>query len=284
MMWYKNIKYFIKRYFILIAVILLSACNEMTLYKNLEEKEANLMTAVLLRENIDTQRMLNPDGTYDLILTDKTYFPEAMDVLAMRGFPRKTYDSLCTIFKGEGMVSTPLEQRARYTCAKAQELSGSLMELDGIIMARVHLVLSETDAISRKVKPASASVMIKYKEGMDVDTLIPRIKQMVSFGVESLPYQNVSVMLSEEKVNQENNIHAVGVKLSEEEIAENKSNPSVKHNPFEVAPSSNMFLYLFMGIMFIVMVAFGVFIMRVTTASATSGTTIDNPENLPTEF
>ena len=284
MMWYKNIKSFIRRYFIFVALIFLSACNEMTLYKNLEEKEANLMTAVLLRENIDTQRMLNPDGTYDLILSDKTYFPEAMDVLSMRGFPRKTYDSLCTIFTGEGMVSTPLEQRARYTCAKAQELSGSLMELDGIIMARVHLVLSETDAISRKVKPASASVMIKYKEGMDVDTLIPRIKQMVSFGVESLPYQNVSVMLSEEKMSQEMNNATVGIKLSEEEIANNTINPSVKHNPFEAPPSSNMFLYLFMGVMFIVMVAFGVFIMRVTAAATASETANNNPENLPAEF
>ncbi len=183
----------------LLVAIALTACTEqMTLYKSLVEKEVNLMTAVLLKSGLEAVREENKDGTYNLVIKDARYFPEAMDILSRRGFPREKFDNLCTIFKGEGMVSTPLELRARYTCAKSQELAGSLMQLDGVINGRVHLVLAETDAITRKMKPASASVIIKHKSGMDISTLIPKVKQLVSFGVESLPYQNVSIMLTEE--------------------------------------------------------------------------------------
>lgn len=248
----KNYWNIVQKLLISLLVLCLCACNESVLYKNIEENEANLMTSILIREGIETQRMANKDGTYNIVINDSAYFPEAIDALSLRGFPRIKFESLCTIFKGDGMVSTPVEQKARYTCAKEQELSGSLAELDGISMARVHLVLSETDPISRKVKSASASVMIKYKPGLDVDTLIPKVKQLVSFAVEDLPYQNVSVMLSKEVSRKEDK-----VRTAIDNTINNTTMYSEINNLFpEEEKSKNdsmILLYVIMGIMAIAM-------------------------------
>jgi type III secretion protein J len=268
-----------------LLLTLLCACDESILYKNIEENEANLMTSVLLREGIDTKRMANTDGTYNIVISDASYFPEAIDALSLRGFPRAKFESLCTIFKGDSMVSTPIEQKARYTCAKAQELSGSLTELDGISMARVHLVLSETDPITRKLKPASASIMIKYKLGMDVDTIIPKIKQLVSYAVEDLPYQNVSVMLSEEVGRKEDKVAKA--------FAEKQSTKTQTHNTAESfideddentgENQNNSILYIIMAIMTFGMIILVFFIIRMKT-SQSQPTNLPNIRRSQTEF
>lgn len=278
----------IQKTIIILLVTFLCACNESVLYKNIEENEANMMTAVLLREGIDTQRVANPDGTYNIVISDGSYFPEAIDALSLRGFPRTKFESLCTIFKGEGMVSTPIEQKARYTCAKAQELSGSLTELDGISMARVHLVLSETDPITRKLKPASASIMIKYKPSMDVDTLIPKVKQLVSYAVEDLPYQNVSVMLSEEVGRNQDILSQAAKHTGTSSVSvQNASNlfPD-EEDAIDTDKNQNMsFLYIIMATMTVGMVIIMYFMMRMKNKQfATQSHSLQNIDRQTVEF
>ncbi|MFT6071998.1 MAG: type III secretion system YscJ/HrcJ family lipoprotein [Alphaproteobacteria bacterium] len=255
---------------------MLSACDEAILYKNVEENDANLMTSVLIREGMDATRMANKDGTYNIVIQDGSYFPEAIDALSLRGFPRMKFENLCTIFKGDGMVSTPVEQKARYTCAKAQELSGSLTELDGISMARVHLVLSETDPISRKVKSASASVMIKYKTGMDIDTLIPKVKQLISYAVEELPYQNVSVMLSEE-VGRKEAMIAQAFQRPNAEQSQPEETPNLFPNDNNSKSHNMIILYIIMAIMTIGMIIIIFFMLRIKNQQY-------EHNNLPAEF
>ncbi len=273
---------------IALLLTLLCACNESILYKNIEENEANMMTAVLLREGIDTTRMANTDGTYNIVISDAGYFPEAIDALSLRGFPRAKFESLCTIFKGDSMVSTPIEQKARYTCAKAQELSGSLTELDGISMARVHLVLSETDPITRKLKPASASIMIKYKLGMDVDTIIPKIKQLVSYAVEDLPYQNVSVMLSEEVGRKEDKVaKAFAHKQNAQAHSGNTAQSFTNEDDEETENTGNnhntSILYIIMALMTFGMIILVFFIIRMKTSQSQS-TSLQHIRRSQTEF
>gem|GEM_PF-3327829 len=265
----------LRKILLLLCIIFLCACEETTIYKNIEENEANLMASILIREGIDASRMENKDGTYNIIISDKKYFPEAIDALSLRGFPRMKFENLCSIFKGEGMVSTPIEQKARYTCAKAQELSGSLTELDGITMARVHLVLSETDPISRKVKPASASVMIKYKSGMDIDTLTPKVKQLISYAVEDLPYQNVSIMLSEEAGRKD----VMVAKAFEKPNLANMPQKVPDLFPNENNKSNNnmVILYIVMFVMTLGMLIIAFFMFRIKNHQ------YDN-NNLPAEF
>lgn len=281
----KKYQHILKKGMVILLMTMLVACNESILYKNIEENEANLMTSILIREGIEASRVPNPDGTYNVVIADGAYFPEAIDALSLRGFPRTKFENLCTIFKGDGMVSTPVEQKARYTCAKAQELSGSLTELDGVTMARVHLVLSETDPISRKVKPASASVMIKYKLGLDIDTLIPKVKQLVSYAVEELPYQNVAVMLSEETGRKEEMLMNTFKKPIDTAIAEDTPMPNLFPNEDQNGNQNMVILYIIMGIITIGMLILIFFMFRMKSQyHDLPFDDFDNDSNLPTKF
>lgn len=89
-----------------------------------------------------------------------------------------------------------MEERARLNYAKAQELSGTLSEIDGVLVARVHVVLpEERDGLGKKSSPASASVFIKHAADVQLDAYVPQVKQLVNNGIEGLSYDRISVVL-----------------------------------------------------------------------------------------
>src|SRR5919201_1603389 len=68
---------------------------------------------------------------------------QAKEVLASAGLPRQSLRTLGDVFPKESFVSSPLEERARYIFALSQEVQQTLMQLDGIVDARVHIALPE---------------------------------------------------------------------------------------------------------------------------------------------
>ena len=91
-------------------------------------------------------------------------------------------------------MSTPLEERSRLIHALSQELSHTVSSIDGVLLARVTLVVPEKHPLSDKVVPSSASVLIKHRPGMDMDSLVPKIRALVVNSVEGLPYDSVTVV------------------------------------------------------------------------------------------
>ena len=78
--------------------------------------------------------------------------------------------------------------------ALSEELSHTVSQVDGVLSARVHVVLPDNDLLKRNVTPSSASVFIRYEPGLDINPLIPQIKTLVANGISGLTYQNVSVV------------------------------------------------------------------------------------------
>jgi type III secretion protein J len=178
----------------------LAACETAeVLYTKLPERDVNEMIAVLSTSGIAADRankIEEKEGVmYDLQIKDNTQFAQAIKTLSVQGYPRKSYKNFGDVFKGDGMVSTPLEQKARYLYALSEELSQTLNEIDGIKNARVHIVLSEVDPISRQRMPASSSVMIQHETRMDTTTLIPKVKKLLSTAIDGLAYENINVIL-----------------------------------------------------------------------------------------
>lgn len=176
-------------------LLFLSACSSQNLYTNLSEAQANDMVAVLLDAGIDANKAPGEKEQWQVTVS-QNQFARAVEVLKSNGFPRKDYDTLGSIFKKEGFASSPLEERARLNYGMSQELSHSIRDIDGVIEARVHLTMPEPDPLSKEVKPASASVFVKYRPGFNLRSETGAIKSLVTNAVEGLTYDRVSVIMT----------------------------------------------------------------------------------------
>jgi type III secretion protein J len=79
--------------------------------------------------------------------------------------------------------------------ALGEELSRTISEIDGVLSARVQIVIPDNDPLRQDVSPASASVFVRYKPDSPVGDLVPQIKMLVAGGVSDLAYDKVSVVL-----------------------------------------------------------------------------------------
>lgn len=170
---------------------LLQAC-DMDLYTNLSERDANAMVAVLLRDGIPATRKVQDNGQLKVVV-DEQRFAEAMTLLDNAGLPQQSFSNMGEVFKGNGLVSSPVQERAQMIYALSEELSHSVSQIDGIVSARVHVVLPDNDLLKRVISPSSASVLVRYDPGTDINTLIPQIKTLVANGISGLSYDGVSV-------------------------------------------------------------------------------------------
>jgi type III secretion protein J len=181
---------------VLLCAGALAACSgQEVLYGQLSERQANEMVTLLQGAGIEAVKEASRDGNQFTIKTTREAFAPSIALLHANGFPRHDFDSVGQVFKKEGFISSPTEERARWMYALTQELSRTLQAIDGVVVARVHLAAPEKDPLSDKPRAASASVFIKHRPGYDLNQQINQIKGIVVNGIEGLPYENVTVAL-----------------------------------------------------------------------------------------
>ncbi|AUX71536.1 type III secretion system inner membrane ring lipoprotein SctJ [Erwinia pyrifoliae] len=170
---------------LLLPVLLLVGCNDQVeLNHGLTENDANEVAAELGRYHIQAEKLANKDGI--TVMVDAAELNRAVHILDAAGLPRPARTNLGEVFQKNGVISTPLEERARYIYALSQEVESTLSQIDGVIVARVHVVLPERIAPGEPVQPASAAVFIKYRPDLDPDIIEPRIRRMVASSLPGL--------------------------------------------------------------------------------------------------
>jgi len=175
------------------CVLALAACKT-ELYSNLDQDHANEMVATLRQHGIPAERVAGK-GDRISVAVDEIRFAEAMQVLKDNGLPRQEFATLGEVFKKDGLVSSPVQERAQMIYALSQELSRTVSEIDGVLSARVHLVLPENDPLRQQLVPSSASVFIRHRASASIGDLVPQVKMLVANGVSGLSYEKVSVIL-----------------------------------------------------------------------------------------
>lgn len=177
----------------LLLLLALSGC-KVELFRALPQGEANEMLSILLVNGVSASKSAAKDGT-DMILVEQSQFAPAVELLRARGFPRHRFETMGQVFQPSGLVASPTQERARLLWALSQELSGTVSQIDGVLTARVQVVLPDNDLLNRDPTPSSASVFIRYDEQSEVTKLVPQIKMLVADSVQGLAYDKVSVVL-----------------------------------------------------------------------------------------
>ena len=182
-----------KQALLLVAALLLAGCdNETTLHAGLEENQANLVMAALLDAGIDCHKSPGEEGTWNVTVVESR-FADAVNLLEKAGLPRRQHQGIGEVFKKTGMISSPSEERIRFMDALAQDLAKTICSIEGVVDARVHVVLPENDPFARHVLPSSASVAIRSRWDADLTDVIPSVKGLVKNAIEGLQYEKIMV-------------------------------------------------------------------------------------------
>ena len=178
----------------LVAVTLAGCSAQVELLAAIPEQDANEVIAALATAGITATKVPGKEGMVGITVPQNDT-ARAVDTLRAQGLPREQFTGMGQVFKKDGLISSPMEERARYLAALSQDLSATLTRIDGVIFARVHLVLPERGAAGEKDQLSTAAVFIKHQAGYDLDILQPQVRRLVVNSIPGLALERVSVVL-----------------------------------------------------------------------------------------
>ncbi len=178
-----------------LAAMLLAGCDkEATLHSGLGERQANLVMAALLDAGITCRKTPGEEGTWN-VLCSEAKLAQAVNLLERQGLPREPRQGIGEVFKKTGMISSPSEERIRFMDALAQDIARTISMIEGVVDARVHVVLPENDPFARNALPSSAAVAIRSRWNADITDLVPSVKALVKNAIEGLQYEKIQVTI-----------------------------------------------------------------------------------------
>lgn len=159
------------------------------LVHGLELTDSAEATKILKDQKIDYR--LQDNSTSIEVPRDQVH--EARLALATKGLPRGGGAGFELIDKG-AMFQSEFSERLFYTRGLAGELGRTLLEIEGIEKARVHLSIPEEQAISSLQKPPSASVTLRLKPGVNFGSgQVTTVVNLVTASVAGLDAEHVAV-------------------------------------------------------------------------------------------
>jgi flagellar M-ring protein FliF len=114
--------------------------------------------------------------------------------LASEGLP-KTGSVGFELFDGTNFATTTLGEMVKRQRALQGELERTIMSLDAVVAARVHISQPEKTIFAKQAQEPGASVLLKLKPGSELDKKqIKGITNFVAGGIEGLKPENVTII------------------------------------------------------------------------------------------
>lgn len=182
-----------------LMVLLLAGCARKPLLENLDERQANEVIALLLRHNIDADKVTAGKAGY-LVEVAPPDLPEAIDLIQRNDLPSAPRSQVSGAFPADALVSTPLGERARLISAVEQRLEESLQLLDGVQSTRVHLNYDAnlgTEGRRAERRRMHVAAVIAHAPGVDEEVLLQSVKRFLRNTFDGIEYDNVSVILTQ---------------------------------------------------------------------------------------
>ena len=175
-----------------------AACTTNLLH-GLDERAANETIAALEGAGIATEKA--PDEATPAAFTvriGRHDAARALELLRSLGLPRDRRHGFAEVYGQPSLIPTASEERARYLEALGGEIERTLETADGVVSARVHLVLEENDPLAvdaRPRTPARAAVLLKTRDGR---APLPEtdVQRLVAGSVPGLEPAGVAVVLT----------------------------------------------------------------------------------------
>ena len=182
----------------ILVVIGLSGCSDQVILQSgLSEHDSTEIIAELTLRQLNVSKKIDKNGI--TLLVNRNDSNEAIHILSSNSFPRKKKVDFGDVFQKNGIISSPIEERARYIYAISQQLESTLEEIDGVILAKVSIVLSERVHPGEGIQPASASVFLKHNNLLIPDSIELRVRELVAASIPGLVNQssnNVAVIFT----------------------------------------------------------------------------------------
>jgi flagellar M-ring protein FliF len=161
-----------------------------TLFSNLNEQDASKIVAKLKERQITYQ--LDDGGKTVLVPRDQVY--DLRLSLAGEGLPQSSVIGY-EIFDRTNLGVSDFVQKVNYRRALEGELARTILQLQEVEGARVHLAVPERPLFKEDEKPVTASVVLKLRSGKPLGRdAVQGITHLVSSSIEGLDPSNVTVV------------------------------------------------------------------------------------------
>jgi flagellar M-ring protein FliF len=164
--------------------------NYTVLYGQLSERESGQVMDALTAAGIEFK--LNPSGA---VSVPETKVQEARIRLASQGLPQSDSMGIEMIQKSSALGDSTMMESARYQSVLETELARTIIKVQGVQSARVHLALPKPSVFLRDSHKATASVMLQLYPGRRLEPgQVAAIVHLVASSVPELGASDVTLV------------------------------------------------------------------------------------------
>jgi type III secretion protein J len=186
-----------------LAALSLAACTKQELLHDLDERDANEVVVLLDRHHINASKVPDPassgnKGVHYMISVSGGDANDAWRILTDNHMPQKKDNGYAEVFATAGLIPTASEEKAKMLAAIEGELARTIKSMDGVLDARVHVVIPEDSVLKIKEGDKSettAAVWFQYlPRAGKAPVTEQQIADLIASSVEGLKPEHVKVI------------------------------------------------------------------------------------------